>query len=236
MASYHVEIRDFPRNAAHFNMSGPEVGNVLLSWAQQRTFELGGQRWNPETAEITVIEGPEIPIPSLSLGRGWPTAVREGQDVTNRVLAEAREAIVDGSVARMTQAQEAQAAAQAREAEAPSQAAPEPAAAQDAAAEALPAQDAVPEAFPGEGAPPQTLPWEGDAPGPAPLDEASGEAALAGVEGGEADQLALGVELAALLGADAARLLAAWREVAARASGLSPSESLALAERQLRDR
>jgi hypothetical protein len=55
------------------------------------------------------------------------------------------------------------------------------------------------------------------------------------VEGPEADQLALGVELASLLGPDASRLLAAWREVAARASGLSPSESLALAERQLRD-
>ena len=52
----------------------------------------------------------------------------------------------------------------------------------------------------------------------------------------EVDELALGVELAALLGPDASRLLAAWREVAARASGLSPSESLALAERQLRGR
>jgi hypothetical protein len=68
------------------------------------------------------------------------------------------------------------------------------------------------------------------------LDEGSGEAALAGVEGPEADQLGIGVELAALLGPDATRLLAAWREVAARASGLSPSESLALAERQLQAR
>lgn len=232
MASYHVEIRDFPRNGAHFNMTGQEVGGVLLAWAQQRNFELGGQRWNPETAEITVIEGPEIPIPSLSMGRGWPTAMREGQNVTNRVLAEAREAIVDGSVARIAQTQEAEEVARAREAEAPSQAAAAPAAVDAAAVE----PDAAPETLPAQGAPPQTLPWEGDAPGPAPLDEASGEAALAGVEGGKADQLALGVELAALLGPDAARLLAAWREVAARASGLSPSESLALAERQLRDR
>jgi hypothetical protein len=49
-----------------------------------------------------------------------------------------------------------------------------------------------------------------------------------------ADPLALGVQLASLLGEDPAALLAAWREVAARASGLAPSESLALAERELR--
>jgi hypothetical protein len=195
MPSYHIEIRDFPRNANRFNMSGAEVGTVLLAWAQERVFELGDQRWDPHTAEMTVIEGPEIPVSSLSLGRGWPIAVREGEDVTARVIAEAREAIVDGSVARMAQAQEAGEPVQAREAPAPAPA--------DVAA--------------------------------ATLDEGSGEAALAAVEGSEVDQLGLGVELAALLGPDASRLLAAWRDVGARASGLSPSESLALAERQLRE-
>jgi hypothetical protein len=47
------------------------------------------------------------------------------------------------------------------------------------------------------------------------------------------DPLALGVQLASLLGEDPGRLLSAWKEVAARSSGLSPSESLALAERQI---
>ena len=81
-------------------MSGQEIGAVLLAWAQERVFELADQKWNPQTAEMTVLEGPEIPVSGLSMGRGWPTALREGQDVTARVLAEAREAIVDGSVAR----------------------------------------------------------------------------------------------------------------------------------------
>ena len=49
---------------------------------------------------------------------------------------------------------------------------------------------------------------------------AGGEAAAAG--------------LAPLLGPDAERLLAAWLQVASRARGLTPSETLALAERQLR--
>jgi hypothetical protein len=209
MAVYHVEIRDFPRNVNRFNMSGPEVGAVLLSWAQERVFELGDQRWNPQTAEIVVIEGPEIPVSGLSMGRGWPTAEREGQNVTARVLDEAREAIVDGSVARMAQAQEAEAAAAA-----PAQ----------ALAGGLGDEPLIHTQGRGEAR-----------DDPAPLDEASGEAALAAVEGAEAGQLAVGVELAALLGPEASALLGAWREVAARASGLSPSESLALAERQLRD-
>jgi hypothetical protein len=55
-----------------------------------------------------------------------------------------------------------------------------------------------------------------------------------GQAGPLADPLALGVQLASLLGEDPERLLSAWKEVAARSSGLSPSESLALAERQMR--
>jgi hypothetical protein len=187
MAVYHLEIRDFPRNLNRFNMTGQEVGAVLLTWAQERVFEMGDQKWDPRSSELVVLEGPEIPTSGISLGRGWPTALREGHDVTARVLAEAREAIVDGSIARAAQAEEAQDAGP-------------------------PASDASP-----------------------PFDEGAGEAAIAAVEGAGSDQLALGVELAALLGPDAPRLLAAWREVASRASGLSPSETLALAERRLRD-
>jgi hypothetical protein len=48
-----------------------------------------------------------------------------------------------------------------------------------------------------------------------------------------ADPLALGVELASLLGGDPARLLGAWRQASAENPGLSPSETLALAEAAL---
>ncbi len=195
MGFYHLEIRDFPRNVNRFNMSGTEIGVVLLAWAQERVFELADQKWNPQTAEMIVLEGPEIPVSGLSMGRGWPTAMREGDDVTARVLAEAREAIVDGSVARMELEQEQEWDRAAADAEG----APSPEAGERTPeAEALTAPDA------GAGAP-------------------------------GSDELGLGVELAALLGPEAPRLLAAWREVAARASGLSPSESLALAERQVQD-
>jgi hypothetical protein len=56
----------------------------------------------------------------------------------------------------------------------------------------------------------------------------------AGADGsGVADPLALGVQLASLLGADPARLLAAWREASAETPELPPSEALARAEESL---
>ena len=100
------------------------------------------------------------------MGRGWPTAQREGEDVTERVLSEAREALRAAAAAPTT-----------------------------------PNGQTV--APPGATAGPRRGP------------------------------LALGVELAGLLGPEAGRLLAAWRAVAARSAGLAPSESLALAEREL---
>ncbi len=159
---YHLEIRRFPRSMTRFNLSGSEVGAIVIPWVEDRVLELEEQKWSPHDATITILLGPPIPLEDRTLGRGWPAAQRESQDVTGRVLAEAREAV----------------------------------AGQGASAGSLPA------------------------------------AAAPGAEAG-VDQLALGVELGALLGSDPLRLLAAWRAVAARTGGLTPSESLALAEREL---
>jgi hypothetical protein len=163
MPSYHIELRQFPRNFVRFNLTGPEVGAIALTWAQDKLLNYGDERWSPAEASIIIIEGPEIPVERLSMGRGWTTALREGQDVTDQVIGEAR--------------------AEVRKAAAPA--------------------------------------------------PANGHAAPGG--GPAVDPLAFGVELAGLLGPEAGRLLASWRAVAARSSGLAPSESLALAERDLAD-
>jgi hypothetical protein len=102
------------------------------------------------------------------MGRGWRAAQRNSEDVTDAVLAAAREALAAAATA--------------------------------------------------------------SAPGPA----SSASSQPVGAAAALADPLALGVELASLLGEDPGRLLAAWREVASRSTGLSPSESLALAERDIR--
>jgi hypothetical protein len=118
--------------------------------------EVGERKWSPLQARLTILEGPELPLDELSMGRGWRTAQRRSEDVTERVLAAAS-----------------------------------------------PHAQAAPPA--GSGGP------------AAPL----------------ADPLSVGVQIAGLLGPDAARLLEAWRAAAASSPGLSPSDTLALAERML---
>jgi hypothetical protein len=99
MAIYHVELRKFPRTVTRFNQTGQQVGALVLPWVQDRIVEVDGDKWAPYESTIAILEGPEIPIAGLSMGRGWATAKREGTDVTERVLAEARAALADGSAA-----------------------------------------------------------------------------------------------------------------------------------------
>lgn len=169
--TYHIQLRRFPKASTRFNLTGQQVGAIVIPWVQERVLEVDGEKWAPYDATITIIEGPPIPIDRLSLGRGWTNAAREGEDVTARVLDEARSAVGRGG-----------------EKPAPAQQPPAGETARDypsAAAEA----------------------------GPATPSDESGLGALLGPEGG--------------------RLLVAWRGVAARTGGLAPSESLALAEREL---
>jgi len=163
---YHVELRQFPHTACSFNLSEQELRTVLEPWVREQAVDFGERKWSPHTAKLTVLEGPQIPVQQLSMGRGWRTAQHEGEDVTMRVLLAAGEAA-------------------------------------DAAR------------------------------GPAPPGPAPAQPGAAAAQPGVVDPLAAGAELSLLLGGDPARLLAAWREVAARASGLAPSEALALAERKL---
>jgi hypothetical protein len=184
MSTYHVELRKFPKTLTRFNQSGQEVGAIVLPWIQERILDIDGEKWAPYESTITILEGPAIPLDRLSMGRGWRTAQREGTDVTERILAEARQALAGPS----------------------------------AGAPALaPTSDPTP-------TPRETGPAE-NYPSASPAREPT-----------DGDQLALGVQLGGLLGDDPLGLLAAWREIAGRSGGLAPSESLALAERELAHR
>jgi len=165
---YHVELRQFPHNMSRFNLTEAELGAIVEPWARQQLVEFGERKWSPQQAKITILEGPHMPLEQLTMGRGWRAAQRNGEDVTDAVLAAASEALAAATTAA--------------------------------------------------------------APGSASSASSQSAAAAAAL----VDPLALGVELASLLGEDPGRLLAAWREVAARSAGMSPSESLALAERDIR--
>ncbi len=86
---YHVELRQFPHNFCRFNLSEGELAALLAPWAAGQVIEVGDRKWNPQQAKITVLEGPELELQELSMGRGWRTAERRSQDVTDRVLAAA---------------------------------------------------------------------------------------------------------------------------------------------------
>lgn len=87
---YHVELRQFPHSAWSYNLTEPELRALVEPWCQESLVELGEQKWNPHEARLTIFEGPQLPVDQLSMGRGWRAVQHAGEDVTDRVLAEAR--------------------------------------------------------------------------------------------------------------------------------------------------
>ncbi len=88
---YHLELRQFPHNFCHFNLTAQALRETVLdAWARGDWVEVGERQWNPQQANLTVIEGPELPVEQLSMGRGWRNALRQGTDVTADLLTSAR--------------------------------------------------------------------------------------------------------------------------------------------------
>ena len=89
---YHLELRQFPHNLCRFNLDERGLQAILGPWTREPIVELGERKWSPHQAKLTVLEGPEIPLEQLSMGRGWRAAERQSEDVTERVLAAAKAA------------------------------------------------------------------------------------------------------------------------------------------------
>jgi hypothetical protein len=87
---FHIELRQFPHNVCRFNLSEHELGTVVEPWAREQWIELGGRKWSPHQARLTILDGPHLAVQELSMGRGWRNAQRRSEDVTDRVLAAAK--------------------------------------------------------------------------------------------------------------------------------------------------
>ncbi len=89
---YHLELRQFPHNVCHFNLSEQELAAIVDPWVRGEFIEIEERKWNINQAKLTILEGPELTLDQLTMGRGWRTAERDGENVTDRVLAAAGEA------------------------------------------------------------------------------------------------------------------------------------------------
>jgi hypothetical protein len=190
---FHVELRHFPHSAWRFNLSEQELSAIVQPWVREKAVDMGERKWSPHLAKLTILEGPKLDVAQLSMGRGWRSAQRQSEVVTQRVLDTANEAL------------------------------------QDALSGAGP-----PTPAPTLGSMTQETP--GAVPATPRISSASAPdvPAGSGVSAALSDPVALGVQLATLLGRDPMALLEAWRAAAAGSPGLPPSDSLALAERALR--
>jgi hypothetical protein len=90
---YHVELRESPQRAHAFNLDAARLhAEVVNPWLAGQIFEFGGSEWVPQRMGVVILEGPELPLHSLGMGRGWNNAVRGSKDVTKEVLEAAQAA------------------------------------------------------------------------------------------------------------------------------------------------
>jgi hypothetical protein len=190
---FHVELRHFPHSAWRFNLSERELSDIVQPWVREQVVDVGERKWSPHLAKLTILEGPKLDVAQLSMGRGWRSAQRQSEEVTQRVLEATKQAL-QGAL---------------------------PGAGAPAGVPAAPMTRAEPDAGPA-------------APGVSPAASAPPAPAGSGATSALGDPVALGVQLATLLGPDPMALLESWRAAAAGSPGLAPSDSLALAERAMR--
>lgn len=90
---FHIELRKFPHVARSLNLSSTELHERIVGpWIRDETIELDDRRWLPSQAKLMIYEGPELLADQIGIGRGWANVTRAGEEVTDRVLAVAREA------------------------------------------------------------------------------------------------------------------------------------------------
>jgi hypothetical protein len=90
---YHLELRHFPHSAWRFNLSEQELGAIVQPWVREQAVDVGERKWSPHLAKLTILEGPELDVAQLSMGRGWRSAQRQSNDVTEPVLGAAKDAL-----------------------------------------------------------------------------------------------------------------------------------------------
>jgi hypothetical protein len=88
---YHLELRQFPHVTRVFNLNRDELDvRFVRPWVGGTIIEHDDRRWAPERSRLKILQGPELSLEELGMGRGWATATKSSTDVTDAVIAEAR--------------------------------------------------------------------------------------------------------------------------------------------------
>ena len=89
---FHVEIRSTLQVVREFNLSNERLWvEFLMPLMSGVDFTVEGHEFVPRQTRLRVYEGPELRLDQLGMGRGWQNVERTAADVTERVLAQARE-------------------------------------------------------------------------------------------------------------------------------------------------
>jgi hypothetical protein len=89
---FHVEMKMGIDVVREFNLDERALWSRFLGpLMADRDFVLEGHEFSPRKTRIKIYDGPQLRPDQLSLGRGWQNVERGGSDVTEVVLARARE-------------------------------------------------------------------------------------------------------------------------------------------------
>lgn len=87
---FHVEISAGFHRARVFNLTPEDLSaKVVEPWLDDRRIEMGDREWEPRTASLRILDGPQMETTDLAFGQGWSNAERASEDVTRNLLAKA---------------------------------------------------------------------------------------------------------------------------------------------------
>ena len=90
---FHLELRQFPHQTREFNWTREQLeARVVGPWVRGESIELAERTWAPDRAKLVIYEGRALESDEIGMGRGWSNVTRSGEEVTSRVLTEARAA------------------------------------------------------------------------------------------------------------------------------------------------
>lgn len=90
--AFHVEIRQFPRNARKFNVERTELDALLRGWVSEPEVRWADQEWLTRKAKLVILDGAPLETSEMGMGRGWPEAQRRSRDVTDELLGAIQDA------------------------------------------------------------------------------------------------------------------------------------------------